>query len=214
LKTAHSICIAILSVVVAVLSCWYLVWSNTPWHDLFVSDWPLGLLAGAIAAALTVPLVRRIPRQPHANGSDLVTSLAWEGVVYGIAEGVLLAMLPVLTLWTATSAAGWTEATNGRFGSGALAIAGALFVILVHHLGYPEFRERAARPKLVGALATCGLQAVAFLLTSSIWAPIAARILLHGEMIFRGVTLPPQRSTERSVRNAVVRTHHVPAGRG
>ena len=43
----------------------------------------------------------------------------------------------------------------------------------------------------MGALVTCGLQALAFLLTGSIWAPVVAHILLHGQMIMRGVELPP-----------------------
>lgn len=64
-----------------------------------------------------------------------------------------------------------------------MAIAGALLVILVHHLGYAEFRARAARAKLLGAVVTCGLQAIAFLLTGNILAPVIAHIVLHGQMV-------------------------------
>jgi hypothetical protein len=72
-----------------------------------------------------------------------------------------------------------------------MAIVGSLLVILVHHLGYPEFRQQAVRAKLVGALVTCGSQALAFLLTGNVLAPVVAHILLHGQMILRRVELPP-----------------------
>jgi hypothetical protein len=76
-------------------------------------------------------------------------------------------------------------------GAGSLAIAGSLLVILVHHLGYAEFRQRHARKMLAGALVSCGLQAVAFLFTGNLFAPIVAHIVLHVELTFRGQELPP-----------------------
>jgi hypothetical protein len=71
---------------------------------------------------------------------------------------------------------------------------GALFVILVHHLGYAEFRTLQSRTGLIGALAVCGLQAVAFLLTGTVVAPVLAHIVLHAQMLFRGAELPPASS--------------------
>ena len=68
--------------------------------------------------------------------------------MYGFAEAILLATLPVLAVWQATDALGWTDTAWAKVGSGALAVVGALFVILVHHLGYREFRARAARKML------------------------------------------------------------------
>jgi uncharacterized membrane protein YGL010W len=98
-----------------------------------------------------------------------VATLLWEAIVYGIAEGLLLATLPVLAVWQVASAVGWTEGGWVKVTSGAMAIVGSLLVILVHHLGYAEFRQQALRAKLVGALVTCGPQALAFLLTATFW---------------------------------------------
>jgi hypothetical protein len=111
--------------------------------------------------------------------------------VYGFAEAVLLATLPVLAVWQATDALGWTDTTWAKAGSGALAVGGALFVILVHHLGYREFRARAARKMLRGALVACGIQALAFLLTGNVLAPVVAHIVLHGQLTLRGIEMPP-----------------------
>jgi hypothetical protein len=61
----------------------------------------------------------------------------------------------------------------------------------VHHLGYAEFRSRRARSKLVGALVVCGIQAVAFLVTESVLAPVVAHVVLHAQALLRDVELPP-----------------------
>ena len=62
----------------------------------------------------------------------------WEDAVYGAAEGMLLSVLPLLVLWQTCDQIGWTTGWTGKAGSGALAFAGSLLVIGVHHLGYPE----------------------------------------------------------------------------
>ena len=111
--------------------------------------------------------------------------------MYGIGEGVLLATLPVLSVWQAADDLGWTEGTWARVGAGVLAIVGALVVIAVHHLGYAEFRAPDARPKLAGTLVGCGLQSVAFLVTGNVLAPLVAHIVLHFQLILRGSEMPP-----------------------
>jgi len=188
--------IAMLFVVAVGLGAGYCAWSGTSGNELFTSGVGWALVAGLVAAAVSVPLVRRLPAHPHANGSDLVGLMLWEGLVYGIAEAVLLATLPVLAVWQTCDALGWTDGGWARVGSGALALVGSLVVILVHHLGYRQFRTRAGRPALFGALAVCGVQAVAFLASGNALAPIVAHIVLHGQLLMRGEELPPRVSRE------------------
>ena len=183
--------IALLFVVTLGLGADYLASSGTSPSELFTSGVGWALVAGLVAAAVTIPLVRRLPVHPHATGSHLAGLMLWEGVVYGIAEAVLLSTLPVLAVWQTCDALGWTDGGWARVGSGALAIAGSLFVILVHHLGYREFRTRAGRPSLFGALVVCGVQAVAFVASGNVLAPIVAHIVLHGQLLIRGDELPP-----------------------
>lgn len=191
LHVARTPYVAILTVVALGLGAAYLAWSGTTLEGLLIDDWALGLVAGVVTAAVVVPLVRRLPSHPHPAGGDLVGAFAWEGVVYGIGEGVLLATLPVLSVWQAADDLGWTEGTWARVGAGVLAIVGALVVIAVHHLGYAEFRAPGARPKLAGTLVGCGLQAVAFLVTGNVLAPVVAHIALHFQLILRGSEMPP-----------------------
>jgi hypothetical protein len=188
--------IAILFLTTLGLGTGYVMWSGTSVADLATGRWGWGILAGLLAAGLIVPLVRRLPARPRAQGGQLAGRLIWEGVVYGAAEAVLLATLPVVAVWQATDALGWTGTDRGSLVAGTLAVIGALFVILVHHLGYREFRAKAARKMLGGALVACGIQALAFLLTGSIVAPVVAHIFLHCQLTLRGDEMPPVYETE------------------
>jgi hypothetical protein len=183
--------VAILTLTTLALAAGYLAWSGTSVADLVTAGWGWGIFGGVVAAALVAPLVRRLPSRARPEGSQLVGRFLWEGVVYGTAEAILLATLPVLAVWHAADALGWTHTGAAKMASGALAVAGALFVIAVHHLGYREFRGRASRKMLLGALAGCGIQATAFLLTGNVLAPILAHIVLHWQLTLRGSEMPP-----------------------
>jgi hypothetical protein len=183
--------IAVLALTTIALAGGYLAWSGTALNDLVTKGWGWGVLGGVVAAALVAPLVQRLRVGPRPRGAELAGPLLWEGVVYGTAEAILLATLPVLALWQAADALGWTDIAWQNAASGALATVGALFVIVVHHLGYREFRARSSRRMLVGAMVGCGVQALAFLLTGNVLAPIVAHILLHWQLTLHGNEMPP-----------------------
>lgn len=61
--------IPMLLVVVLGLGAGYVAWSGTPVSELLRSDLGWGLAAGLIAASVALPLVRRLPRHPHATGA-------------------------------------------------------------------------------------------------------------------------------------------------
>jgi hypothetical protein len=183
--------VAVLTLTTLVLAADYLASSGTSVADLVTAGWAWGILGGVVAAALVAPLVHRLPSRPRPKGSQLVGRFLWEGIVYGTAEAILLATLPVLAVWQAVDALGWTDTAWARAGSGAFAVFGALFVIAVHHLGYREFRARASRRMLSGALVGCGIQALAFLVTGNVLAPVVAHIVLHLQLTLRGNEMPP-----------------------
>lgn len=187
--------VAILAVTTFGLAAGYIAWSGTSAADLVAAGWVWGIVGGLVAVAVVMPLVRRLPAGRRPEGAQLVGRLLWEGIVYGTAEGILLATLPVLAVWQAAEALGWTDTAWAKAGSGALAVVGALFVILVHHLGYREFRTRTSGKMLGGALVGCGLQALAFLLTGNVLAPVIAHIVLHTQLTLRGNEMPPAAET-------------------
>jgi len=114
--------VAVLTLVSLGLLAGYLAWSGTSFADLVTSDWVWGIVAGLIAGLVIAPGLRRFPAREHVHGAPLTEQFLWEGVAYGIAEAVLLATLPVLALWQAAAALGWTEGTWVKFAAGALAM--------------------------------------------------------------------------------------------
>jgi hypothetical protein len=184
--------VAILTLTTLALLAGYLAWSGTSVGNLITAGWGWGIVGGVVAAGLVVPLVRRLPPGRSPEGAQLLgRGLLWEGVVYGTAEAILLATLPVTAVWQVGAAVGWTDSAWGKAAWGTLAVFGALFVIAVHHLGYREFRSKSSRKLLLGALASCGIQALAFLLTGNVLAPIVAHIVLHWQLTLRGHEMPP-----------------------
>jgi hypothetical protein len=136
---------------------------------------------------LTIVLNReRIPGlKPH----DITAStIAWDGIVYGAAEGLLLSVLPVLVTWQMLASNGW-ESGWRSIAAAVIAVAVSVITIIVHHLGYPDFRTTGL--KMRQAVLGCGLLSVAFLLTASVIAPAAAHAILHVVAVRKGMELPP-----------------------
>jgi hypothetical protein len=184
--------IGVLSALVLALGAGYLAWSGTSLRELAVDGWGWGVVAGILVAGILTPLVRRLPPTEPMQTPVSLRRYAWEALIYGFDEAVILASLPVILIWQAMSDAGWTEGAGRTVATGALAVAGAVLVILVHHLGYAEFRRPSARRELVGALFGCGLQAAAFAVTGNLIAPILAHVILHAQLLARHIQMPPE----------------------
>jgi hypothetical protein len=120
------------------------------------------------------------------SGRRLGVALLWEGVVYGITEGVLLSTLPVLMAWQMIHSLGWSG-TGGGIARWALPVVASVVIIIVHHLGYWEYHNRLLLPIAVG----CGLMSIAYLVTASPIAPILAHVLTHATDLVHGTELPP-----------------------
>jgi hypothetical protein len=180
--------IGILLLVTAGLTWGYVAWTGA--GTKFVTyHWGWGLLGGAVASALMVGMTRRIPLGPHRDHYGHL--VPWEGFVYGVAEGVLLSVLPVAMLWQVSRSFGWTSGA-ATVGAVVLAIVGSAFLIAVHHLGYPEFRNKLMR----FPVALCTVLSVAYLVTGSLFAPVIGHIVVHVAMLRRGLELPPHAKSD------------------
>jgi hypothetical protein len=183
--------ILVLALVTGGLTVGYLAWSDTSLTSFATNRWGWGLVGAAVAGALLARLSRHQPRGPRPQGWRLTATLAWEGVVYGSAEGLLLSVLPVLVTWQAFAAYGWSSGIGKPLVAGTTAMLASLAVIVIHHLGYQGFHHRAAlAPVMVG----CGLLSLAYLLTASPLAAVGGHILLHAALNLRGTELPPYAS--------------------
>jgi hypothetical protein len=189
-ETAHRPYIALLTTVTVALAGAYLAWTGVDVTDAVAHNAGWGVLGGVLVAVPVSAGILRMPghRVPVETGRRADT-LGWEGVVYGIAEGVLLSALPALIVWNAADTAGWTDGSGGQFTASVVALGASLLVIAVHHFGYWDYRSRQVLPVMAG----CGLLTVAFLATGSVLAPVIGHIAMHVAGVWNGIELPPHR---------------------
>ncbi len=186
LRVGRSLYIGALFVLTGALSAGYVAWLGLGAGDLLAARWGWGLLAAPVFAAFPAFGMTRLPASNRRTGRPLAAALLWEGVVYGVAEGVLLSALPAFITWQLLHSLGW-----GGFGEAlarwTLPVAASIVVIVVHHLGYAEYRNK----QLVPISAGCGLLTVGYLVTASVLAPALGHVLMHTAAILHGTELPP-----------------------
>ncbi len=203
--------IGVLAVVTGAFLAGYLSWSNTDWFAFLSNNWFWGLIGAIIASALIIAgLLRSMRSQPEMlesvprpEGIRLVGALLWEGLVYGMAEGLLLSVLPVLITWQALSSLHWTESWYGIVLSGVIALLASVVVIMVHHLGYREYRGR----KLLSAEVGCAPLSLAYLLTMNPLSAALGHSILHMAAVLRGIELPPHQEKSAHAVGTMVPAH-------
>ena len=203
--------IAVLTVVTGAFLAGYLSWSSTDWFAFLSNNWLWGLVGAVIASALIIAgLLRSMRSQPEMleavprpEGIRLVGALLWEGLVYGMAEGLLLSVLPVLITWQTLSSLHWTESWYGIILCGIIALLASVVVIMVHHLGYREYRGR----KLISAEVGCAPLSLAYLLTMNPLAAGLGHSILHMAAVLRGIELPPHQETSTHAVGSMVPAH-------
>ena len=172
--------------VTAGLSIGYMEWVGVSLDAVVTNNWGWGIGAGLlIGAVLSVP-ARRQPIDRPIKGSERRIAFGWEGVVYGIGEGVLLSARPPFIAWQMVHALGWAG-TAGGIARWILPLLAATAVVVIHHLGYWNYRNRILIP--VGLALT--VLAAGFLVTASWLTPAVAHIVLHVTLIVHGSEMPP-----------------------
>jgi hypothetical protein len=169
----------------------YVRWSGIDVMERFRHHWGRGLIGAALVGTFLIWSVLKQPASAHTQGLALAFDLLWLGVVYGLVDGLLLSVLPVLATWQALSLLGWTERWPGRIAAGALALAASLFVTAVYHLGYPEFRG----PQIISPMIGVGTMSLAYLISSNPLAAVLSHIAMHIAAVLQGadsvIQLPP-----------------------
>ena len=187
-----------LAIVAAALTAGYLSWSDQG-VSFWTHNWAWGLVGAVVTGALLARGVSRIPMPSHTAHHVVAGEGAWEGLVYGAAEGLLLSVLPVVVVWQGFTGSGGTDGWRG-VAAGVLALAASALVIVVHHLGYREFRNR----RIVQPLMACLVLSLGYLLTGSPIAAIGGHIVLHLALLRRGIELPPHHEVARTSHASVI----------
>jgi hypothetical protein len=186
LRMSRTPYIAVLTVVTVALSIGYVAWVGVDMWDVLTAQWGWGLIVAPLCGAFLIVGMTRLPSVRRLSGRPLGIGLLWEGVVYGIAEGVLLSALPVFMTWQMIYSLGWAGLA-GAIVRWTLPILASIVVIVVHHLGYWEYRNRLLGPIALG----CGLLSLGYLVTASPIAPTLGHVLGHTSGLLHGAELPP-----------------------
>ncbi len=151
-----------------------------------------GLVGAAVAGAFVVRNVLSQPASPRAEGLPLALDLLWSGAAYGLADALLLSVLPVLAVRQAFQAPGWSNRRPGRLLACAAALAASLLVTIAYHLGYPEYGAAAG---IAGPVIGNGVMTLAYLLTGNPLAAILSHVAMHAAGVLHGpasvIQLPP-----------------------
>lgn len=152
--------------------------------------WQAGLIVGAFIGALIVRTVLAQPGSAAPQGARLVGALAWLGVVYGVADALLLSVIPVLSVY-GTLSAETLQLPRARLRWGIVALLASAFVTAAYHWGFAEYRGPQVLQPVIGTVAIT----LAYLLSGNPLAPIVAHVIMHGASVFHGlettVQLPP-----------------------
>jgi hypothetical protein len=174
----------------------YYVWSGTDMVAQFASGWGWGLVGALAAGWFTIRHVFTQPASPRHTGGPLVLDLLWPGLAYGVADAMLLSVLPVMVVFHGLGDAGWAAGGLGRLGVGVLGFVASMVVTFCYHIGYPEFRGKEVFLTLVGN----GVMTLAFLVTGNPLAAVLPHAGMHMAAMWHGrettFQLPPHYPSE------------------
>lgn len=153
--------------------------------------WLWAIVRGIALGALLVLLV--LPDDPTSTpaGTELAASVIWLGVVYGVAEALLVNVVPMMAAWRAFRGAGLTRSIRGKIVAAAFTMAANLTVTAAYNLGFPEFRGAEITGPLSGNL----LIGAGFVFAPNPIISIVSHVILHVASVLAGgegpVNLPP-----------------------
>jgi hypothetical protein len=150
--------------------------------ELFLHNWYWGLLGAVIAGAFVIRNVLSQPSSEKHSGFALITDIMWPGFFYGLIDSLLLSVLPIVAVQLAFDGAAWINGGMGRIGLGVIALLASLFVTVIYHLGYPEFRGS----KVIWPVIGNAVLSLAFLLTMNPLAAILPHIAMHITAMIHG----------------------------
>jgi len=127
------------------------LWARSTGYDLVGAvkrRWLAASLLGLLAAAiLAVVVVRTEDATARPEGLDLVGAVAWRGVVYGVADGLLLSVFPILVVFAALAGSRLDRRLAGKVVIGVVALVASLAMTFAYHSGYSDFRsDKMSKP--------------------------------------------------------------------
>ena len=167
---------------------------------LLTHRWRSGIVVGLAFVAAMAWIVQREPATGHPSGLEFAAAIAWRGVVYGFADGLILSAFPIVAVFYAFDGKRVLERRRGKAAIGALALAVSLVFTAVYHLGYADFRGEKLRKPLAGD----AIWSIPTLVTLSPLASPITHAGLHVNAVVHSYDtdtfLPPHRSSAGAAR--------------
>jgi len=127
--------------------------TGQPLREMIARRWRLAVGLGLVVAAVSAFIaVRAEAGSAHPGGLEFVAALAWRGVVYGAADGLLLSAFPILLVFAALRGTRLRRRVGGLVAVGAVAMLASLAMTAVYHAGYSDFRSDKLRKPVTGDL--------------------------------------------------------------
>jgi hypothetical protein len=129
----------------------FVLWSRATGYDLVAASkrrWILAVVLGLVVAGVMAAMVLRTEdATTRPEGVELVGALVWRGILYGVADGLLLSAFPILVVFAAFAGTRLSRRFAGKVAIGVVALAASLAMTAVYHAGYSEFRsDKVAKP--------------------------------------------------------------------
>jgi hypothetical protein len=133
-----------------------LAWARSTGYDLADAirrRWPVAAFLGlAVAGLLALMVVRTEDATSRPEGLDLVAAVLWRGVLYGVADGLLLSAFPIVLVFAAFAGTRLNERFRGKLAIGLLAVLASFAMTAAYHAGYDDFRSGKIGRPLSGSL--------------------------------------------------------------
>ncbi len=127
--------------------------TRQPLREMLARRWRLAVGLGVVFAAMSAFIATRAEGgADHPGGIEFVAAIAWRGVVYGAADGLLLSAFPILLVFAALRDSPLRRRTGGLIAVGAVAMVASLAMTAVYHAGYSDFRSDKLRKPVTGDL--------------------------------------------------------------
>ena len=130
------------------------LWARSTRYDLVAAvkrRWPWAVGLGALfAGVLAVMVVRTEDATTRPDGVELVGAVLWRGVLYGVTDGLLLSVFPILVVFAAFAGSRLDRRFAGKVVIGAVALIASLAMTAVYHAGYSDFRSDKIGKPLTG----------------------------------------------------------------
>jgi hypothetical protein len=150
--------------------------------EQLLHNWYWGIAGALVAALFVIKNVYSQPSSARNKNAALLVDILWPGLMYGLADALLLSIVPILAIRSTFAGMDWPVDWQGRISLGVLAMLASLFVTTCYHLGYSEFRGKKVLWPNVGN----GVLSLAFLITMNPLAAILPHIAMHIAAMLHG----------------------------